>query len=526
MTNDRHLRTLARAHELLKAGQLAEAARLTQDLAQAVPDEPRAWYLLSQIAQRGGNASAALGFLERAISCAPSEPTYLLAYGQYLATAGRRREALTVAAQLTTLELRGAAMLDALGTLYAFCNEAERAFSLFARAVGEAPGNPAYLYNLSTAQRMLGRIDEAERSLDRVIACKPDDYGAYYTRSDLRTQTLHRNHIDAIRNRLSGSNLPRPAQITLCFALAKELEDVGDYTEAFATLKRGCDLQRRTMAYDVREDVATINRLIELHTPAAISHDKRGFASTECIFVIGLPRSGTTLVERIIGAHSQVFAAGELHAFQQQIVQAVARHCGRPVSKLEFVERSLEIDPGELGRGYLEETRPQTGHTPRFIDKNPLNYLYAGLIRRALPQARFIALQRDPMDSCYAMYKTLFTGAYPFSYDLTDLGLYYQAWFRLLSHWRTVLGEALLLVRYEDLVVNQESVSRQMIQHCGLDWEPACLRFNEQTQAVTTASAVQVRKPIYSSSVGKWRHYAEQLDELRHSLGGLGDVSE
>jgi hypothetical protein len=310
------------------------------------------------------------------------------------------------------------------------------------------------------------------------------------------------------------------AQIPLHFAVAKELEDLGQYASSFSHLQRGCTMQRQAMTYDVAQDIDTINRLIDAHDVRAISEAPPGFDSEECIIVMGLPRTGTTLVESILGAHAQIYAAGELNLFQHLVVRAVQQTECRPIGKRELISRSLEVDPCQLGRSYIEATRPRTGRKPRFVDKTPLNYLYAALIRRALPKTRFIALMRDPMDSCYAMYKTLFAGAYPFSYDLGELGLYYRAWRRLLNHWRATLGEALLVVEYEDLVSNQEAVTRRLIDHCGLPWDSACLRFHERTEAVTTASAVQVRHPIYASSVGRWRHYAEELQELSRILIG------
>jgi len=158
---------------------------------------------------------------------------------------------------------------------------------------------------------------------------------------------------------------------------------------------------------------------------------------------------------------------------------------------------------------------------PRFVDKMPMNDLYAGLIYRALPRARIVALAREPLDACYAMYKTLFARAYPFSYDLSDLGQYYAAWHRLMCHWQSMLGESLLIVRYEELVADQESATRKILAHCGLAWEGACLAFHEQSNAVTTASAAQVRRPIYSTSMGKWRHYARELAPLADVLRQL-----
>ena len=513
------LETLQEANRLIAEGRLHQAFMLVQVLIRQWPTDPRSWQLLSTLQLRAGRTQDAVLSLERAVSLAPSEPLYLLRYGQGLARLGRRREALAVADRLGAMQLAGAALNDAMGTLLSHCDEPARALGFFARAVADEPGSTGFLYNLATAQRMVGDLAGAQISLDRLIALAPDDYAAYYTRADLRTQTPECNHVEQML-RLMARDLPdRSAVVTLSFALAKELEDIGEHARSFEYLKRACDLQRGAMSYDVQEDVTTMEALIGRHDAAAMRDVRPGFDNDEAIFVIGLPRSGTTLIQSILAAHTEVHAAGELQAFAQQAIKAVTAAAGGPVSKTEFVQHSLAVDPHALGRDYILETRPQTGHRPRFVDKMPLNYLYAGLIRRALPRARIIAVERDPMDSCYAMYKTLFTGAYPFTYDLGDLGRYYSAWLRLLRHWQAVLGEALLVVKYEDLVANPQAVSRRMISHCALQWQDACLAFHQQPQSVTSASAVQVRKSVYASSVGKWRHYAAQLAPLQQYLG-------
>jgi tetratricopeptide (TPR) repeat protein len=508
----------SQVHELLRSGSVHEALQRAQEFVRSAPHDPRALKLLGDVLKRAGRTADALALLERATIYAPGQPAYLLHYGQALAASGRRRDALAIATRLAGLPLSGASTFDALGTLYAYCDEPLHASHMFARAVAGAPTNSDFLYNLATAQRMVGKLEEAESTLDQVIAAKPGDYGAYYTRSDLRTQTADRNHVAELKGVLNTPGLPRAAQISLWFALAKELEDTAAYAESFEYLKRGCDAHRNSMSYSVADDVETIDQLIRKHGPTPV---EGGLTSQEPIFVIGLPRSGTTLVERILGAHSQIHAAGELDAFQREIVRSVAiRSGGRRISKLEFVERSLEIEPAELGRAYIEATRPQTGRTPRFVDKTPLNYLYVSLIRRALPNARIILVLRDPMDSCYAMYKTLFSAAYPFTYNLSELAIYYRAWRRLMNHWETVAGDSLLVLHYEELVADVDSVGRRMIAHCGLQWEEACLSFHSLQLPVSTASAVQVRKPVYATSIGKWRHYAAQLDELRRKLDG------
>jgi Sulfotransferase family len=190
--------------------------------------------------------------------------------------------------------------------------------------------------------------------------------------------------------------------------------------------------------------------------------------------------------------------------------------------KLEFVERSLAVDFTALGRTYLAQTRPRTGHTRRFTDKFPINYLYAGLIHAALPRARFIALHRHPLDTCYAMFRTLFGAAYPFSYALEDLGRYYVAWDRLMRHWQDVMGAAWLPVSYEALVTRPEDIARGILAHGGLDWQPQCLAFSSRPSGVTTASAAQVRRPIHSESVGKWRRYQKELSPLSDYLAAHG----
>ncbi len=434
---------------------------------------------------------------------------------------GRRKEALAIALRAEKLVLDRPQLQDALGTFLTHVALADRAVPYFLRAVQSAPANVDFRYNLAMAQRMTGDLEAAESNLDIVIAARPEDAEAYSARSDLRKQTRERNHVVQLRaahRRLKG----RRAALAVEFALAKELEDLGEYSSSFSHLHAACQSYRALLRYDVGDDVAVLEKLKAFHTAKTLRSLGPGFPTQECIFIIGLPRSGTTLVERILAGHSDIYAAGELQAFQKLLVEAVTQREGRTVKKLDFVESALQIDLKDLGRAYIDSTRPQTGHTARFTDKLPLNYLYAGLIHTALPHSRFILLRRHPMDSCFAMYKTLFADAYPFTYDLSDLSRYYVAWDRLMRHWESVIGDAWLSVSYEELVADQERVSRKMVAHCGLEWEERCLDFHRHSGAVTTASAAQVRRPLYSESVGKWRRYADQLEPLARELEANG----
>jgi tetratricopeptide (TPR) repeat protein len=494
--------------------------QLAEAVAREHPLDASAWHLLSYINSRGGAWQAALQHAERSLSLRPDDPNILVQYGQCLVANGRRPDALKVADRIISSNPDGAELNDALGTLLTHCEEPVRGRIFFERAVKLAPTNAFFLYNLATAQRMTGDLAGAEASLDEVIAKRPDDVRAYYMRSDLRTQSAESNHIEEMIRLLDKGIREPQREIMLCFAIAKELEDVGRYGLSFQYLKRGCDRQRRRLIYAVRDDIATIDRIIELHDATALKLNG-GIQTDECIFVIGLPRSGTTLVERILARHSMVHGGGELQAFPSAAVKAVQERTGQRSNKLDFVRAALEVEPAALGKAYLEAAQLQRDDKPRLVDKLPMNYLYAGLIRRALPGARIIALARRPLDSCYAMYKTLFDAAYPFTYDLSDLGQYYAAWHRLMLHWRATLGDALLIVQYEDLVADPNAVARKLVAHCGLAWEDDCLGLYEQGKAVTTASAAQVRRPIYSSSVGLSRRYESELTPLANTLKRL-----
>jgi hypothetical protein len=238
-----------------------------------------------------------------------------------------------------------------------------------------------------------------------------------------------------------------------------------------------------------------------------------------------MPRTGTTLVERILASHSDVFAAGELSNFAvQMMAQVREKAAARAVSRDDIVRLTAGLDFASLGKAYVDSTRPATGHTARFIDKLPLNYLYAGLIHLALPNATIVHVQRDPMDTIYAVYKTLFVDAYPFSYDLEELARYFVAYHELMAHWHTALPNVIQTIRYEDLVANVDAEVRRLVDACGLDWQPDCLEFYRNKEASTTASSVQIRRPVYRSSVGKWRDYEARLQPAVTILRDAGII--
>jgi hypothetical protein len=293
-------------------------------------------------------------------------------------------------------------------------------------------------------------------------------------------------------------------------ALAKELEDLGRCDESFAHLVAGRSRKRAASGYDFARD-AELFEAVARALPTPLPPDTHA-TTTAPIFVVGLPRTGTTLVERILASHPQVASAGESQNFGVLVKRAAGTR-SPTVLDSETIARSARVDLAAVGREYLQRTRPPGGE-PRFVDKLPLNFFYLGHVAQALPGARVVVLRRDPLDTVVANFRQLFATTMPYyryAYDLSDIARYWLAFDALVAHWRRVLTGRLHEVQYEALVADPEPSIARMLGHCDLDWEPACLAFDRNPAAVATASAVQVRQPLYTSSVGRWRRYAAQL---------------
>ena len=485
------------------------------------PEFAAGWYAASRIALMLGNVGDALSRIERAVSIDPNNPHAHIQRAHCLLALGRRPEACESA----TIAQRHAAadpiLLDAIGGFFNQAGDQRRAMVAYDQAVALAPDNPHFLFNRAAVRVFVGQLAEAESDYDRVIALRPADYEAYKNRADLRIQTAERNHIAELESLVGRPVADWRTEVQLRFALAKEYEDLGEYEKSFRHLELGATKRRAHLRYDVAADVATADWIIEAFPgPHAAAP---GAGEEAPIFIIGLPRSGTTLVDRILGSHSAIRSAGELNYFALCIVDAVRGTSGAaPMPRRELVARSAGVDFAALGRDYLARALSAEEAGMRFIDKMPLNYLYCGLIRRALPNARIVHLTRHPLAHCYAMYKTLFKDGYPFSYDLSEIGRYYVAYRRLMDHWDRTMPGAIHHVSYENLVRDQLAETRRLLEFCGLSWEDACVDYHRNPAATATASAAQVRREIYDTSVAQWRHYEGRLGVLRGQLAAAG----
>ncbi len=412
---------------------------------------------------------------------------------------------------------RDARLAHDVAQLYMRFNAAQQAADFYAQAVALDPGCVAYRYNQSTALIALGKMEEAEAALDDVIAAQPRDSDAWYNRATLRKQTPQRNHVAEIERELQRSDLRRQDEVPLCYALAKELEDLGEFERSFAALTRGAAARRSLLSYKVEDDEAIMRDLGAAFPRESMQDAPPGCDDPRPIFVIGLPRSGTTLVDRILSSHSRIGSRGE----SADLALALMKAAGPCRDKQELLERSTRLDPRVLGDAYSTTLAPYPGE--RVVDKTPANFLYLGLVARALPNARIVYVRRRPMDVCHAMYKTLFRMAYPYSYDLVDLGRYWLAFDALMRHWQDALPAGrMLVVDYEQLVSTPLKTTRALLAHVGMPWEDACLRFNENPLPSLTASAAQVRQPIYRSSVDLWRRHERGLAPLANLLRNAG----
>jgi len=473
------------------------------------------------------NWQGAMDRIDQALRLAPDDAKLQLGRAQCLLALGRPAEACEAAAAAQLGAPSDALLLDAIGTLFSRANDQPRALAAYEQAVSVAPGNPHYIFNRATVYRFLGRLAEAEADYDRVIALKAIDYEAYTNRSELRTQSAAENHIDELESLIARGIGDWRGEVQVRYALAKEYEDIGQYRQSFRHLRKGAAKRREHMRYDVATDAATFGWIIDAYpgdAPSSEGAPRRQDAPSDApVFIVGLPRSGTTLVDRILGSHSKVHSAGELDHFALAIVDAVRRASGGArLPRRELIVRSADLDFAALGRDYLDRAKYAAAGSERFTDKMPLNYLYCGMIRRALPNAKIVHVFRSPMAVCYAMYKTLFKDGYPFSYDLSEIARYYIGYQRLMDHWQATLPGTIHSIGYEALVTNPLEQIRKLLVFCGLDWQDSCTEFHKNPAPSTTASAAQVRRPLYDSSVSQWRHYAEELEELSGLLNAAG----
>ena len=511
-----------RAESMLHQRQLDPAKQAYQAIVARAPGHAGAWLRISTLASLRGRFRESADAALNAANGEPQHPQLRADIFDRLVAVGESQaapiffERSFLATWSPEALFEGALALNTLGL-------PTRALELvdLARARGER--GPRLGLLRATLLVFAGRLDEAEAELEGVIALAPQFASAHWTLSKLRTWTPGRNHIDRLRKRVAATPTLDPGVPYLWFALYKEYEDCGQDTDAWKALMHGCTARRRSIDYDPAYDQDVFDRLIHITNPEFLAQQAPAQKGPRPIFIVGMPRSGTTLIERILGAHPQVRDAGELQDFPFQMAWAWDHQSPRMLDNhmLSSIDR---VDFAQLGQRYLQRTQWRAWAAdgqPRaaYTDKLPRNAMNVGFIHRALPGARIINMVRDPMDTCFSNLRELFGAAYPYSYDQRELAAHYRNHRKLMAHWHEVLPGRMLDVSYESLVADPEAVARQVFKFCGLKWVPGCGAIEKRSAPTATASTVQMRQPIDARHQGRWHRYETQLKPLRDALG-------
>ncbi len=512
-------RELLAATHHLHEGRLLRAEEFCRHFLRQNPKDTEGMRLLAQIGVKLGILDDAEFLLESARVFDPDNVQIRLDYIDAL----RRRQKFAQAKE----EAEALYAMDPINPLFQShlaiesmqTGEYARAFELFDAVLAAVPNDPATLTSRGHALKTVGKQDEAIASYQRAFAAKPDHGDAYYALANLKTYRFSDAEIAAMRAQTDRSDLGFMDRVHLSFALGKAYEDREEYEQSFQFYSAGNDLKRRQTRYDADDMQAELAKQKEQCTADLFAkHQRAGYDAPDPIFILGLPRAGSTLLEQILASHSQIDGTLEL----PNILALAHRLRGRSAGASQYPQVLHDLSGEQfatMGSDFIENTRIHRQEAPFFIDKMPNNFRHIGLIKLILPNAKIIDARRDPMDCCFSGFKQLFAEGQEFTYGLTEVGRYYSDYVDLMDHWDKVLPGAVLRVQHEDVLDDQEGQTRRMLEYLGLPFEEACIDFYKSKRAVRTASSEQVRQPINRSGQGAWQPYEPWLGELRAALG-------
>ena len=521
-------RQLQEGYALIGQGRAAEAVALGRQLLEAWSGSAHVLVFAGEGFLASGDPASALEMIGRAVEASGGHYALKIKKAGLLQQMRRRSEAAALAIEAAGQATGNGQALWQAGNLLSNCNRPDQAIVLFEQALETMGRHPPLLYDLAVAQFFTGAFDEAERNLDALLAADPKSGHALYLRSTLRRQTVERNHLSDIEAKLAAGFANAANEASARYALAKELEDLGQHEQAFKALLAAAATKRGTLKYDIAAEIASLESMCAAYTAAAIATSAANAGGDEgegAIFIVGMPRTGTTLVERLLVRSGKVRSAGELLDFGNLLGLATQRRLAEG-APLPAAHASLGIDFAFLGADYMRGARDAAGGSALFIDKMPVNFMYCGPIRKALPKAKIIHLVREPLDSCYAVFKTLFFNSYHFSYDQQELGDYYIAYRRMMRHWHEVMPDSILDVEYEALVTDTPAQARRILEWCGLEWDETVLDSAPIDAPFATASAAQVREPVHSRSINSSRRHLDGLAPLEARLAAEGLLAD
>ena len=513
---------LVEASRLLRDGKQGKAESIVRDLLKKYPADVSAIKMLADIGVKMGQLKDAGNLLERCLELAPNFHSARHSYAIVLMRRQQPETAIGEAEKLLAQEPDNPNFLTLKAYILNRIGDQSGALEIYARVLKHYPNQARAQMSYGHTLHAVGRLDESIEAYKKCISLSPEVGEAYWSLANLKTFHFCDEDIENMRAQVTTEGGDADDQSHLAFSLGKALEDRKEYDEAFRFYKRGNAIRRVAHRHNVKVNVLDSVRQVRA-LPGTFFEQRKswGCSAPDPIFIVGLPRAGSTLLEQILASHSQVEGTAEL-----MDIIAISRKLGdkkreNPAGKYPEVLAELSQDRvRELGESYLETTRIQrTTDSPFFIDKMPNNFLHIGLIHLILPNSKIIDARRHPMGGCFSGFKQLFARGQTFTYDLEDIGKYYRDYIRVMDHWDKALPGRVHRVQYEEMVADTEAQIRALLDYCELDFEEQCLRFYETERSIRTPSAEQVRKPIYKEGLEQWRNFEAHLDPLKEALG-------
>ena len=506
----------------LADGRLPEAESLLRAHLRSHPSDVAAIRMFAELAARLGRLGDAENLLARCLELAPGFTAARHNYAVVLHRQGRSAEALQEVERLLATDPRNPGLRSLQAAALARLGEYHRSIAVYEGILADYPGQAKIWMSLGHAFKTAGRQSDCIAAYGRAIELSPSLGEAWWSLANLKTYRFAQGEVETMSAQLDREDLPVEDRLHFHFALGKALEDAGEHATAFEHYAAGNRLHRATLPYRAEETTALVERSRALFTPQFLEPRRdSGCPAGDPIFVVGLPRSGSTLIEQVLASHPAVEGTMELPD-----LLAIVRDLGggrRRSEPSRYPEVLAELEPSalrDLGERYLERTRIQRKtDRPFFIDKMPNNWAHVGLIQMILPNARIVDARRHPLSCCFSAFKQHFARGQNFTYGLDDIGHYYRDYVELMAHFDAVLPGRVHRVHYERMVEDTEGEVRRLLVYCGLDYDERCLRFYENERAVRTASSEQVRSPIYRHGVDHWRNYEPWLEPLRQALG-------
>lgn len=511
---------LRKGFTALTQGNIKEASECCRQALVLQPDLVQAHFLVGLIAIEAKDRKTAFSAFGSVTRLQPKHVAAWAQLAKLFMSEGQVNRADAALEHATKDPSNDPMVHDLVGSVYSLMGEHDAALQWHREAVEKNPGHVPFMINLANSLIYHGSIAEAETQLRQVLQQQPANPQAHWMLSSAQkaSDDTHAVQIrDVLASKSTKTTVNHRGDAFLYYAMGKELEDLQRWDEAFDAFQAGAQARRKTVEYDEENEQRTFSFLMETFTQEWLNQKTAGDDNQQAIFILGQPRTGTTLVERIISSHSQVKSAGELQQFGLALRRLSKFRDPRRFSA-ELFQHAADLDPGKVGSMYLATTAKMRGDAPRFVDKLPTNYLYIPLILAALPNAKIIHLTRNPMDACFASFKQLFADAYLHSYDQAEMARHHGRYLRLMRCWKERFPGRIFDISYEATVRDIEPNARALIDHLELPWEPQCLDFYQQTTAVSTASAVQVREPAHTRSIERWKRYENQLKLMSDTL--------